>query len=764
MTDRWLGRVFVPATAAALLAFAGNAAADVSVERGPTPLENGDATAANDITLQNDHIVVSIAAESAPPWGVARGGIVDAAPIKDGAPLRDKLALVDLIPNNWSSWPTTYQNFEIVTDTAEKAVVRVERDWNDVAMVTRYTLTRGSDRVHMVTTMTNEGDSAYEDILSGYVLWPDGGSFFSVPGLQGVEEGETDGALADWSAGYAEDWAIALHAPYVEYVDYNSRDLYLRQTLEPGDSQRFEGWLQLRPTGDLGEVVQAEIERKGLASSTVSGTVATGDGEQVDNPVVVFTKNGEPYAWTVGEQGRYEMALPEGEYQSYATAKAHAQSSTQRVASKSGGKLTRNFDDLEAPGTLNMTVHEAGSSEPLDARVTVAEGQTPLVGYLGRKTFFTELEREGELNVEIAPGDYVFEVSHGAGFLSRPVKVETTVPSGDAADVAVGIERRTAPNRKGWYAADLHHHSDVLDGYTPPEYVIRSELAEGLDLTLLSDHDSMVNLPEASHHANKRDEPFIPGIEFSPSWAHFNAYPIQIGQELQIDPGKASVQEIFAEAERLGASVIQANHPFIAYGYFTSLNNGDVPGGFSPDFDFVELNGQENYEKAYKKARQLWSEGDRYYISAGSDVHDVWAKRSGMIRMYAKVDSMLTAESFAAAMKRGNSFATMGPLVYPDQLFGDTLQVQTGTAADLGFTLTAASGLKSATLYGPDGVVAERSFDGAPARIEVAFAPKPAGDGWYSLVVTDANDKKAFTNPIWIDLVEHRQMASDGDE
>ncbi|MFP3344647.1 phosphoesterase, partial [Halomonas sp. SIMBA_159] len=97
---------------------------------------------------------------------------------------------------------------------------------------------------------------------------------------------------------------------------------------------------------------QAEIERKGLASSTVSGTVATGDGEQVDNPVVVFTKNGEPYAWTVGEQGSYEMALPEGEYQSYATAKGHAQSSTQRVASKSGGKLTRNFDDLEAPGTL----------------------------------------------------------------------------------------------------------------------------------------------------------------------------------------------------------------------------------------------------------------------------------------------------------------------------------------------------------------------------------------------------------------------------
>ena len=73
----------------------------------------------------------------------------------------------------------------------------------------------------------------------------------------------------------------------------------------------------------------------------------------------------------------------------------------------------------------------------------------------------------------------------------------------------------------------------------------------------------------------------------------------------------------------------------------------------------------ENYEKAYKKARQLWTAGDWYYISAGSDVHDVWAKRSGMIRMYAKLDGSVTAESFAASMKQGDSIATMGPWSIP---------------------------------------------------------------------------------------------------
>ena len=45
----------------------------------------------------------------------------------------------------------------------------------------------------------------------------------------------------------------------------------------------------------------------------------------------------------------------------------------------------------------------------------------------------------------------------------------------------------------GWYSADLHHHSDVLDGNTEAEYVMRSELAAGLDIAFLSDHDSVVN-------------------------------------------------------------------------------------------------------------------------------------------------------------------------------------------------------------------------------------------------------------------------------
>ncbi|MDH3546266.1 MAG: PHP domain-containing protein, partial [Gammaproteobacteria bacterium] len=57
--------------------------AEVSIAIGPTTIPRGDATGARDITISNDLFAVAIAVDTAPPWGVARGGIVDIAPVSD---------------------------------------------------------------------------------------------------------------------------------------------------------------------------------------------------------------------------------------------------------------------------------------------------------------------------------------------------------------------------------------------------------------------------------------------------------------------------------------------------------------------------------------------------------------------------------------------------------------------------------------------------------------------------------------------------------
>lgn len=230
------------------------ALAEVTLTRGATPIPDGEAVAPGDITVQNDRLAFTLAVESQAPWGVPRGVIVDLAPVKDGAPDLDRIAFADFIPNNWSAWPNTRQDVEVVTETPEQVVLRATRDFGDAEIETTYTLEEGSDRIHLVTTMTNNGQAALAEQMSGFTLWPDSGYFFSVPGLQGVGSGTAEKALSDRSVAYDEGWFIALHAPYFDRVEYDSMDLYLLHSLAPDESRTFEGWLQVGASGDLAPV------------------------------------------------------------------------------------------------------------------------------------------------------------------------------------------------------------------------------------------------------------------------------------------------------------------------------------------------------------------------------------------------------------------------------------------------------------------------------------------------------------------------------
>ena len=155
--------------------------AAVSIIHGKTIIPAGNATSDKDLTIRNDKLAFSLAVGSAPPWGVARGCIVDIANVKaDGSLSNDRVAFADFIPNNWSSWPTTYQTVDIIKDSKDEAIVKITRDFGKVIISTTYSLTSGSERIHVKTTMINEGE-ALVDMLSGYTLWPDAGYKFAVP-------------------------------------------------------------------------------------------------------------------------------------------------------------------------------------------------------------------------------------------------------------------------------------------------------------------------------------------------------------------------------------------------------------------------------------------------------------------------------------------------------------------------------------------------------------------------------------------------------
>ncbi len=734
------------------------AGADVTVEVGPTYIPRGDAQGQQDITVSNGVFAIAFAVETAPPWGVARGGIVDIAVIRDDEVGYDIASLADFLPNTWTNWPTSYQRVTIVEQSADKAVLSIERDWGEVQLQTIVTVNDGDSLVHLVTRMTNDGEQALVNIKSGYVMWPDGGSMFGIPGLHGVNAAAEDEALADWTAAYDENWLLGLHAPYANRVEYDGQDRYVEHDLAPGASRSFEAWLQVEDRGSLAALVQKEIELGQLGSGVLSGRVARNDGKAVDEPAVIVVRDGHPYAWTIGSKGRYSIELPTGDYSVYATAKGHARGAMQIVTIDRDERETLDFSDVAAPGIVHFQVTDTADKKPLDARVSIRSGPRPLIRFFGRATMFTGLDTPGELTAVIAPGDYEFAVSSGGGFVSRVEELQRTIAPGHTEEIDVGIALLAEPQAQGWYSADLHHHSDVLDGNTPAEYVMISELAARLDMIFLSDHDSVVNNARLQELADRRGIPFMAGTELSPSWAHFNAYPLDAGKQIAIDSGQSTVQEIFAEARRLGADVIEINHPYMGYGYFSSRDLEMIPGGYDNNFDLVELEaafhegGRERNLKTVAEVWSLWNAGERKYFAAGSDVHDVWAEESGAARTFVHAGGELSIDAFIDNLKKGRAYASQGPLVYPELLFGSEIAQPPGAPLVLNYSVHAVAGLASVQLVSNGVVVAEAAFDGSTTPVPVEFSPRPESDCWYSLVVTDTAGRMAYTNPVWVTM------------
>jgi predicted metal-dependent phosphoesterase TrpH len=730
----------------------GELRADVRLIMGPTPIPRGKALAAGDITVVNEKLAFALAVQSPAPYGVPRGAIVDVAPVSNGHIGRSRVVFADFIPNNWSAWPNTYHHVDVLERGPRQVRIRAVRDFGAATVTTLYTLAAGADAITITTTMRNGGTTPMADLLSGLTLWPNSGFLFPVPGMAGVKEGKADGALADRVVAYDADWTVALHAPYFDHVGSGSRDLFLLHTLKPGESRTFTGSLQVGARGDLAPVVQAEIARRHWQSATVHGAVSAQGGAAIERPVVVVEKAGKPYAWVLGEHGNYRLALPPGGYSLYATGPNYARSPATQFTVTAGSDRALDFHDLGGPGQVEFQIASSRGGAPLDARLSIERGEKPLVEFLGRTTFFTDLAPRGHATLNLAPGDYQFRVSSGAGFLSADVQTHVNVLTGRTSTARITIVPLFDPPSRGWYAADLHHHADQAEAVTPAPDLARSQLAAGLDLLFVSDHDSTANHEALRSIAAARGVPFIAGIELSPSWGHFNAYPLAPGATLQVDTSTASVGQILAEARREGASVVQVNHPFIPYGYFASLEHDLAPGGFSPAFDLIEINSSNPGDdaKVFERACAYWNTGQHYYLSGGSDTHDVWNEQSGRVRAYAHVEGRLTTQAWIEALKNGHGYVTYGPLIFPTVMFGTRLAVAPQAGFTLGFDLAAVPGLKEVTLVHDGAVEIVRELPGAPRESHVDFKLLGEDPTWYALIVEDESGRKAYTNPIWI--------------
>jgi hypothetical protein len=97
-----------------------------------------------------------------------------------------------------------------------------------------------------------------------------------------------------------------------------------------------------------------------------------------------------------------------------------------------------------------------------------------------------------------------------------------------------------------------------------------------------------------------------------------------------------------------------------------------------------------------------------------------------------------------------------GPLIEPRTMFGDDLKTTAGAPFDLAFRLESVAGLARVSLIENGRVRRVRRFPGAPRRTNVDFRVAVRHAGWFALIVEDAAGRRAYTDPIWVDVVDAR--------
>jgi len=155
--------------------------------------------------------------------------------------------------------------------------------------------------------------------------------------------------------------------------------------------------------------------------------------------------------------------------------------------------------------------------EPADALVQALDAQGALV-----RVAYTSALEPGRVELELPSGRYTLSVEHGVGFLGEPVRLELTLAAGEVRELDVQLSQRFDPRTRGYYSVDPHAHSeagnrclqrdfglDYREAETPPDALVGVQLAEGLDVVFLSDHNCVDGHAPFAGTARARGVPFV---------------------------------------------------------------------------------------------------------------------------------------------------------------------------------------------------------------------------------------------------------------
>lgn len=452
-----------------------------------------------------------------------------------------------------------------------------------------------------------------------------------------------------------------------------------RQMFAKGESVTFGEYIVVSDKADhavLNNFIFAKQSATTVPVAVNGITGATGDME-----VIVYNSKDKILGWyTIDAANGGSIALPAGDYSYKVEKKGYC------TSAKTAFTVTATGANAITPalGTEKVTIHvnvkEKDTGDALSAKIGVynsngvayANTLYPTVRYCGNSVYQTKGESTNGVNVEV-PKDtdcYLKVMGEGYFFTSDPVNVKVAASDAVASKTIEVKVDEVFSNDSDWLSGDMHHHTNKNDAFALPSDVVDSQRASGLDVAVTTDHDYTTNNAEAYDYilaSNDDDsiQAYVPSVEISCSWAHFNVLPLTSAcwdQYLDRDKSNEAKDDngmlyAFTDLKYFvnnisdrGASVT-ANHPWYSYGLFTALGKDAIPGGYVDNYGGLGLNGSyrdQEMSKTINSGADLWNAyrdylnsgkktagtatiggkkvevSNAHYFIGGSDTHDVF--------------------------------------------------------------------------------------------------------------------------------------------
>jgi len=317
----------------------------------------------------------------------------------------------------------------------------------------------------------------------------------------------------------------------------------------------------------------------------------------------------------------------------------------------------------------------------------------------------------------------------GAAVLTKGAKAQTATPrqNATAENIEPGNPFKTEGN---WYKAALHVHTTTSDGDVDVATRIKQYRDAGFDVVAITDHWKTNDISGYS------DDKFvaISGMEMHPKTGtgapghHF--VTLDLPHPLVLDR-KQPAQEMINTIKSHGGMVIYA-HPY--WTAHSIIEMQEVEGYIAMEV----YNGlcEHNYSKGFNQsfADQLFNRNRLVGLIATDDIHNSSLLGLGWTMIRAK---NLDKASIMAALKKGDYYASCGPVIEDFKVENNAASVKCSPAAEIRFHFNGTGGGNRHR--------AEKGQTRTTATWKFSAKRIPK---WVYCEVIDAEGNHAWTNPI----------------